>query len=43
MTHRLNYAEFYITNVCNLNCTECNRFNNYHFSGHQRWDDYSDV
>lgn len=43
MKHSLNYAEFYITNVCNLNCTECNRFNNYHFNGHQLWDDYSNV
>lgn len=34
------YVEFYITNVCNLNCPRCNRFNNYHFSGHQLWEDY---
>jgi organic radical activating enzyme len=32
--------EFYITNVCNLNCTNCNRFNDYNFSGHQLWKDY---
>lgn len=32
--------EFYITNVCNFNCTGCNRFNNINFSGHQRWEDY---
>lgn len=31
------YTEFYITNVCNLNCENCNRFNNYNFSGHTRW------
>lgn len=36
----LNYAEFYITNVCNLNCPNCNRFNNFAFSGHSRWNDY---
>ena len=30
----LNYAEFYITNVCNLNCPNCNRFNNVDFKGH---------
>ena len=33
--------EFYITNVCNLTCTHCNRFNNYDFKGWQRWNDYS--
>jgi len=36
-------VEFYITNVCNLACRGCNRFNNYHFKGHQRWADYSDA
>lgn len=39
-THHLDYCEFYITNVCNLNCTNCNRFNNYAFSGHQNWQQY---
>jgi len=38
----LSYSEFYITNVCNLNCEECNRFNNYHFKGHQKWSDYEE-
>lgn len=38
----LKYAEFYITNVCNLNCTNCNRFNNFAFAGHQSWNDYKD-
>lgn len=33
-------VEFYITNVCNLSCSHCNRFNNYDFSGWQRWGDY---
>lgn len=37
----LHYVEFYITNVCNFNCRGCNRFNNYTFSGSQRWKDYS--
>lgn len=32
--------EFYITNVCNLTCEQCNRFNNYDFRGWQRWSDY---
>lgn len=37
----LNYSEFYITHVCNLNCSRCNRFNNYKFKGHQTWNDYA--
>jgi organic radical activating enzyme len=37
----LDYCEFYITNVCNLNCSRCNRYNNYAFSGHLNWDDHS--
>jgi organic radical activating enzyme len=32
--------EFYITNVCNLTCEQCNRFNNYDFRGWQRWSDH---
>ncbi len=42
--HRVNfgYGEFYITNVCNLNCSECIRMNNFHFTGHQKWEDYED-
>jgi organic radical activating enzyme len=40
MKHRLNYAEIYITNVCNLSCTHCQSFNNFAFKGHQLWDDY---
>lgn len=43
MKHTLRYAEFYITNVCNLTCQNCNRFNNYHFAGWQDWDDYADI
>jgi sulfatase maturation enzyme AslB (radical SAM superfamily) len=31
--------EAYVTNVCNLNCSECNRLNNYKFSGHYLWSD----
>jgi hypothetical protein len=38
--NRLDYAEFYITNVCNLSCSGCNRFNNYKFKGFQRWADH---
>jgi hypothetical protein len=40
---RIHYAEFYIINVCNLACSGCNRFNNYNFTGYQRWGDYADV
>jgi hypothetical protein len=45
MTNKLHlkYAEFYITNSCNFNCTGCNRFNNYSFSGNQRWEDYANY
>ena len=43
MTNFLNRVEFYITNVCNYNCEHCNRFNNYHFTGQQKWDEYKDV
>lgn len=34
------YIEFYITNVCNLTCSNCNRFNDFDFKGWQRWSDY---
>src|SRR5210317_1243131 len=33
-------VEFYINNTCNLTCNNCNRFNNHHFVGHQKWSDY---
>lgn len=36
-------VEFYITNVCNLTCEGCNRFNNYNFKGWQAWSDYADI
>jgi len=39
----IHYAEFYIINVCNLACSGCNRFNNYNFTGYQRWSDYANV
>lgn len=35
-------AKVYITNVCNLTCDQCNRFNNFDFKGWQRWGDYAD-
>ena len=39
----LDKVEFYITNVCNLNCDQCNRFNDYKFAGWQRWSDYEAI
>jgi hypothetical protein len=35
-------VEFYITNVCNLSCRGCNRFNDLNFKGHQYWDDHAE-
>lgn len=37
------YIEFYITNVCNLTCSNCNRFNDYDFKGYQKWSDYAHL
>lgn len=39
----LDYAEFYITNVCNLTCSGCNRFNDKKFKGWQSWADHADT
>lgn len=36
-------VEFYITNVCNLACEGCNRFNNYKFSGYQKWEELREI
>ena len=36
-------VEFYITNICNIACTNCNRYNNYNFTGHQLWQDYEPI
>ena len=38
-----NKVDFYITNVCNLTCENCNRFNNHKFSGWQDWAEYEPV
>jgi organic radical activating enzyme len=38
----LNYAEVYITNVCNYSCTHCQSLNNFAFKGHQLWKDYQE-
>lgn len=38
-----NKVDFYITNVCNLTCNNCNRFNNHDFRGWQHWSDYESI
>lgn len=43
MWHIPNKVDFYITNICNLTCQGCNRFNNYNFRGWQRWSDYAET
>jgi organic radical activating enzyme len=45
MTDRIliDRLEFYITNVCNLTCSGCNRYNNYKFAGHWTWADAEPV
>lgn len=43
MKMQIQYVEFYITNVCNLSCDGCNRFNNHKFTGHQKWEKYKDI
>lgn len=35
--------EFYINNTCNLNCSNCNRFNDHHFTGWQKFEDYESI
>lgn len=32
------YVEFYITNVCNLTCSDCRSFNNFNYTGFDRFD-----
>lgn len=41
--HFPNKVEFYITNVCNYTCDNCNRFNNHKFTGWQRWSEYEET
>jgi organic radical activating enzyme len=43
MKNFIKYGEFYITNVCNLTCAGCNRFNNFNFRGYQKWKDYKHI
>lgn len=32
-----------ITNVCNFNCSDCQTFSNFNFTGHQNWNDYKEI
>lgn len=43
MNHVFPVVEFYITNVCNLTCRGCNRFNDLNFKGHYRWSDHAEL
>ena len=40
MKANLKYAEFYVTNHCNISCNNCNRFNNHKLTGSAKWDMY---
>jgi organic radical activating enzyme len=40
---QIDKLEFYITNVCNLTCSGCNRYNNYKFTGWENFDDYEEI
>lgn len=41
--YEIDYAEFYITNVCNLACPGCNHFNNFNLKGYWRWNDLKET
>lgn len=41
--YHFNELTFAITNICNFNCENCNRFSNYAFPGHQLWQDYKEI
>lgn len=36
---RIPIGTFYMTNVCNLTCTNCATFNNFRFKGHFNWEE----
>jgi organic radical activating enzyme len=40
--HNIDILQFYITNVCNLTCKDCESFNDRKFKGHFYWEDYAD-
>lgn len=39
----LHYAEFYLTNHCNITCNNCNRFNNHKITGSADWEQYKQT
>lgn len=39
----ISYAEFYVTNHCNITCDNCNRFNNHKISGSADWETHKDT
>ena len=39
----IDYAEFYVTNHCNITCKNCNRFNNHKISGSADWEQFCDT
>lgn len=39
---KLFFADFYVTNVCNYSCRNCNRFNEFKFTGHHLWSAHAD-
>jgi len=40
---RKDKIEFYINNTCNFNCDNCNRLNNYHFAGYEKWQHHENA
>lgn len=40
---KLHYAEFYLTNHCNITCNNCNRFNNHKITGSADWEQYKQT
>lgn len=40
---KLRYAEFYLTNHCNITCNNCNRFNNHKITGSADWEQYKET
>ena len=39
----IKYVEFHITNVCDISCNNCNKFNNFNLKGSFRWNDVSSI
>lgn len=38
----IKYVEFHITNVCDISCNNCNKFNNFNLKGSFKWNDVKD-